>query len=112
MTTKQTKRNQSGDDMREALQGKIEAAKASIQRAIVAGDNTLKLREYLAELTSELQALDSAAAAQEASQAAAARRTQDELDQAARTLAESRLARLTLLSDKYRAPHRPYHSHA
>jgi hypothetical protein len=111
MTTKATKRNQSGDDMREQLNAKIEAARASIQRAIIAGDNTLKLREYLNGLLAEKQALDEAAAAQEASQAAAVRRQHDELQSASTVLAESRHARLMLLSDKYRSPVRPSMSH-
>jgi hypothetical protein len=98
--------------MREQLNAKIEAARASIQRAIIAGDNTLKLREYLLELEAEQQKLIEAAAAQEASQAAATRRAQDELSQAATVLADSRHARLMLLSDKYRAPQRPSMSHA
>ena len=94
------------------LKAKIEAARVSIQRAIIAGDNTLKLRGYLLELEAEQQKLIEAAAGQEASQAAAARRAQDELNQAATVLAESRHARLMLLSDKYRAPQRPSMSHA
>ncbi|CAE6866160.1 hypothetical protein R75465_07971 [Paraburkholderia aspalathi] len=106
MATKKAEANAS------ELKAKIEAARASIQRAIIAGDSTLKLREYLLELEAEQQKLNEAAAGQEASQAAAARRAQDELNQAATVLAESRHARLMLLSDKYRAPQRPSMSHA
>lgn len=112
MSKTATKRNAPTETDVSELKTKIEAARASIQRAIIAGDNTLKLREYLLELEAEQQKMNEAAAGQESSQAAAARRAQDELNQAATVLAESRHARLMLLSEKYRAPQRPSMSHA
>ena len=114
MSKTATKRNATTETDVSELKTKIEAARASIQRAIIVGDNTLKLREYLLELEleAEQQKMNEAAAGQESSQAAAARRAQDELNQAATVLAESRHARLMLLSEKYRAPQRPSMSHA
>jgi hypothetical protein len=110
--SKQTKPQGEVMTKAEDLQAKIDATRIQIQRAIVAGDNTVKLRQFAAELEEEQRKMNAATARENEAQAAAASRAQDELDAASHVLAESRLARLNLLSDKYRAPQRPAMSHA
>jgi vacuolar-type H+-ATPase subunit I/STV1 len=109
--TKQPKRNQSGDDMREQLKTKIEEVRASIQRAIISGDNTMTLREYLRELEAEQQKLNEAAAAQIATKEAAQRDAQaaeaQRINEAAETLQEARDNRLAALSARFVIPARP-----
>jgi ribosomal protein S20 len=105
--TKQPKRNQSGDDMREQLKTKIEEVRASIQRAIISGDNTMTLRE----LEAEQKKLNEAAAAQIATKEAAQRDAQaaeaQRINEAAETLQEARDNRLAALSARFVIPARP-----
>jgi vacuolar-type H+-ATPase subunit I/STV1 len=110
-STKTVKRNQSGDDMLEQLNAKIEEVRASIQRAIIAGDNTLKLREYLRELEADLKKLadseDAQIAAKEAAQRDAQAAEAQRINEAAETLQEARDNRLAALSMRFAIPASP-----
>ena len=97
-STKTVKRNQSGGDMREQLNAKIEAASAALTKALTVGDPTAKLREYVRELEAEAQRIANEEAAAEAAKRAAvaseAAEREAGIRSAALTLQEARNARL------------------
>ncbi|MFM0647034.1 hypothetical protein PQR14_22140 [Paraburkholderia bryophila] len=95
----------------EDLAKKIEAARAEIRKAIMKGDSTAKLREYLRELEAEQARLGAVAAAQEAAQKDAQQALEaierNRIDDAAQMLADARDNRLASISTRYAIPVRP-----
>lgn len=83
------------------LKTKIEAARAALTKALVVGDATAKLREYLRELEAEQARLEAAAADQEAAQQALAQIEADRIADNAQTLLEARDARVASIATRF-----------
>lgn len=102
VTTKPNTKRQEGATMsKEDLSKKIAEARGSLMTALMTGDPTAKLREYIRELEAELAAIERAQADQKAAQEAAQRSIEEvrshRIAENARTLAEARAARLQSL---------------
>lgn len=96
---------------KEDLSKRIAAAKLELNKALVAGDPTAKLREYLRELEAEQKKLadseDAQIAAKEAAQRDAQAAEAQRINEAAETLQEARDNRLAALSTRFAIPARP-----
>jgi hypothetical protein len=81
---------------------KLAAARGALTTALLCGDPTAKLREYVRELEAEQAALEAAAQQQQANQEAAQQAleaiTRNRIAESAQTLADARSARLAALT--------------
>lgn len=95
------KRSQEAAVSKEDLSKKIADARGSLMTALMTGDPTAKLREFIRELEAEFAAIESAQADQQAAQEAAQRSIEavrsNRIAENAQTLAEARAARLQSL---------------
>lgn len=96
--------------MREDLQNKMEQTREAIRNAIMKGDSTVKLRQFLAEQEQALAKLSAQeqaqAQAQRVAEAVAQRAEVERLASDAAQLAAARHARLSCLSERFRIPAR------
>lgn len=96
---------------KEDLSKRIAAAKLELNKALVAGDPTARLREYLRELEADQKTLadseDAQIAAKEAAQRDAQAAEAQRINEAAETLQEARDNRLAALSTRFVIPARP-----
>jgi hypothetical protein len=103
-----TQKTKGAADMPVDLKPKIEATRASLLKAIVSGDKTADLRQYLRELEAEQAKIDRAAAdeqaAQDAAQAAAAEAQRQRIADAAASLLEARNARIACIATRFPIP--------
>jgi len=113
MTTKQNTKPaaEAATMSKEVLGKRIAAAKLELNKALVAGDPTAKLREYLHELEAEQKKLadseDAQIAAKEAAQRDAQAAEAQRINEAAETLQEARDNRLAALLVRLAIPARP-----
>lgn len=112
MTNKpNTKRNgQQEAEVSQDLKAKIEAVRKALTGALVAGDPTAKIRDYMRELeaaaAAEQRKLDAAAAAKEASQRVAKEQEARAVAEHAQTLVDARDNRIAALASRYSIPAR------
>lgn len=105
MTNKpNTKRAVEVDMSKEDLSKRIAAAKLDLNTALLTGEPTNAARAALRALEDEQRRIDAATAEQQAAQQARAQIEADRIADGASSLAESRAARLSLLSDRFRIP--------
>lgn len=100
-TTAKQNRSQKEAATMSDLKTKIEAARAALTKALVVGDATAKLREYLRELESEQARLDAAASRERSAQQARADEEQQRIAESAQTLMEARNARLGAIASRF-----------
>lgn len=105
MTTKQnTKRATESAMSKEDLSKKIAAAKGSLTTALLTGDPTSKLREYVRELEAELAAIEQQEVAQIAAQQALKQIEADGIARAAQELLAARSARIAAITTRFPIP--------
>jgi hypothetical protein len=107
--TKQPKRSPEAATMTKGeLLKKIAAARGSLTTALLTGDPTAKLREYVRELEAEYAAIEQEEATQIAAQIAAQQAAQDaegrRINEAAQTLLEARNARIAAITTRFPIP--------
>ncbi|WP_321853195.1 hypothetical protein [Paraburkholderia tropica] len=115
MTKQRTKRPSSQDgDMRVDLTKEIAAAREALRKALIAGDKTAGLHEYLRELEAKMREYLTADANQKADQEAAREAVQraeyeehrQRVADAAQLLADARENRIAVLALRYAIPER------
>ena len=105
MTTKQNaKRAPEAAMSKEDLSKKIAAARGSLTTALLTGDPTVKLREYVRELEGELAAIEQQEAAQIAAHEALKQIEADGINRAAQELLAARNARIAAITTRYPIP--------
>lgn len=89
------------------LSKKIAAARGALTTALLTGDPTAKLREYVRELEADMKKLDEAAADQQAALQALAQIETDRIAEAAATIKEARNNRIAAIATRFAIPARP-----
>ncbi|MFM0451683.1 hypothetical protein PQR21_14950 [Paraburkholderia nemoris] len=96
---------------KDELSKKIAAARGALTTALLTGDPTAKLREYIRELEVDMKKLNEAAADQQAAQQAAlqalAQIEADRIAEAAATIKEARNNRIAAIATRFAIPARP-----
>ena len=96
--------------MREDLVKKLAEARFGLNMALLSGDPTAELRQYVRGLEAELRKLDEAAAALEAAQRTVKEEEVQRINEAVGTLLEARENRLAALASRYAIPARAAHA--